>query len=387
MNKTLLYLLFLTFTFSCSQKRDEGKSNQNGDLKNITLEKLDSVQIEYLGNPRVHDIDPKSGIVLFMEHGDTFEDIYVADFEGNIQYSYPKFGDLPDTYGILFAPLKIIGENEFLAYGLNGIMTYTFSGELLSRTKINDITPFNFARVLMGYGMGITNEGLIYINQGSRKMDYDDINLYSEISTMILIDKSTGDKKPIIKIPESSLYRNGNFFQRDGWAPVFEYTDDHLLVVFGGEPKIYVYDNHYPFTLINEIDLNIPDYYYFKGESQYTSDLLKWWFISGRIETLTLFDGYYIIGYFPGYNNQDQIESFENRFGEEAREFGDRMRMKYQSRVAIFDSLGNLVNDFLPTDLSPSSIILREGQLWVMEKPDPDVEKEYFRLYRVGLKD
>ena len=32
------------------------------------------------------------------------------------------------------------------------------------------------------------------------------------------------------------------------------------------------------------------------------------------------------------------------------------------------------------------SMIIRNGELWMMEKPDEEVEKDYFRLFRVGLK-
>ena len=384
-NSFLLPVIFFII-FSCNQKSDEEKSDQNSDLKNITLEKLDSIQIEYLGNPRVHDIDPKSGTVLFMEHGDTFEDIYVADFEGNIRHSYTKAGDMPDTYGRLFAPLKIMGENEYMAYGINGLLTYDFSGKLLSRTKIKDITPYNFARISMGYALGVTAQSVIYINQGSRQTDYSDLNLYEEVNTLVSIDRDTGEKKELMQIPKTSLYRSGKHFYRDAWAPIFEFSDDKLLIVFGGEPKIYVFENTPSFDLVKEIPLNIPSYNFFEGERSYNPDPLMYLFSSGTMQTLTWVNGYYLVGYFPGYDKQDLAIYSENKSPEESREFGERMLKKYLHRVAIFDSLGNLVSDFAPSTFDPRSIILRDGQLWVMEKPDPEVEKDYFRLYRVELK-
>jgi hypothetical protein len=54
--------------------------------------------------------------------------------------------------------------------------------------------------------------------------------------------------------------------------------------------------------------------------------------------------------------------------------------------MAILDSLGNVINDFVPEGLVPRSMLLRNGELWMMEKPDEEEEKDYFRLFKVGLK-
>lgn len=45
-----------------------------------------------------------------------------------------------------------------------------------------------------------------------------------------------------------------------------------------------------------------------------------------------------------------------------------------------------MLNDFVPEGLEPSSMLLRNGQLWMMERADEEVERDYFRLFRVGLK-
>ncbi|MGY6741839.1 MAG: hypothetical protein ACXIUQ_03810 [Cecembia sp.] len=380
------HITLIVLVLSCGQSKHEEVLSRAYDKGIVTLEKIDSVQIEYLGNPIVHDIDPQSGTILFMEHGDTFEDIYVADFDGNILYTYPKFGDLPDTYGVLFGPLKIIGEKEFMAYGINGLLTYDLSGKFISRIKMPEITPFNFSRISMGFGFSISDESILYINQGSRKADYSDPKIYQEVSTMILVNRNTGKREEIIPLPEGSLYRNGKFFIRDGWAPVFEVVNDKLIVTFGSEPKIYIFENKRPFQLLEEIPLEIPNYNFFKGESSFNPNSLMYYFSYGRVETINWLDGVFILGYFPGYDQIDMNESLENKSLEEYREFGERMRKKYSHRFAMFDSAGNLLNDFVLENVDPRNIILRNGELWAMEKPDWEVEKDYFTVYRLELK-
>lgn len=386
MKHLCLFVLLPLLLISCSQSREDSNSSIQVDKSQVSLVKIDSIQIAFLGNPIVQDIDPTTGIVLFTEAGNNSEDIYVADFEGTIIQSYSKFGNLPDTYGVLFAPLKIVGDNEFLAYGFNGLLTYDFAGQLLSRTKIEGIQPYNFAKKSMGFSIGILEEGYLYFDQGSRNIDYSDRKLYEEVNAMIFVDKITGKREELMKIPESSLYRNGKYFYRDSWAPIFELTEGELLVVHGAEPKIYVYEKTRPFKLIKEIPLDIPNYNFYRGEDVYNTDSFLNFFSFGRIETLTRVDDYFILGYFPGYDQQDLANSRENKSPEEWNEFRERMLKKYPHRVAIFDSEGGLINDFALTNVDPRNIILRDGALWTMGKVDTEVERDYFMVYKLGLK-
>jgi hypothetical protein len=62
------------------------------------------------------------------------------------------------------------------------------------------------------------------------------------------------------------------------------------------------------------------------------------------------------------------------------------MRGKYPNRIAVLDSQGNLINDFAPDGLWPTTMIVRNGELWMTGRPDSDVELDYFQLFNVGLK-
>lgn len=114
-----LLLLLSLYLFSC-QSKDERASNTatSPSDKTAFFEKLDSIQIYHLGNPVVHDLDPVSRKVLFMENNayGRGEEIFVADFGGDILGSFIKDGDTRDTYGHIMAPLVIDGENSFMAY-------------------------------------------------------------------------------------------------------------------------------------------------------------------------------------------------------------------------------------------------------------------------------
>ncbi|MCH7412838.1 hypothetical protein MM213_05020 [Belliella sp. R4-6] len=388
MKKTLLYLFYFFIIFSCNQKSDEEKSDQNSDLKNITLEKLDSIQIEYLGNPIVHDIDPKSKTVLFMEFEEFSNDIMLADFDGNVFNSFSKFGDMPDGYGSLLAPIQILGKDEILAFGLKGFSNYDFQGNLHNQVGLDEIYFPNFRRIAMGHTMNKLGNKYLYLEGGTRDIDYDKINLHSDIFLFNLLDPSTGSKEPIIQFPKTSIYKSGKYFFRNAWSPVFSVVENQVFIAFGGEPVIYNYSGESPFELISSLPIDIPNYRYFEGSNNENLeyDFIGLFLSSARIENIKKVGDYFLVAYFQGYDDVDREYFFANKTPDESKELRERLKEKYPYRLAIFDSLGKRLNDFSPEDYDPTSMLLRDGQLWVMEKPDPEVEKEYFRLYRVGLK-
>ena len=61
------------------------------------------------------------------------------------------------------------------------------------------------------------------------------------------------------------------------------------------------------------------------------------------------------------------------------------MKQKYPNRIAVLDSAGGLIQDFVPEGLEAYSMLVRNGELWMLETPDEEVEQDYFRLIRVGL--
>ncbi|MGX7835784.1 hypothetical protein ACWKSR_11600, partial [Campylobacter fetus subsp. venerealis] len=87
------------FLLACSS-RDVKNLGSSGNL-GLSVEIIDTIRIDYLGNFTVHDIDPIGEHVLFMEHRGHGETIYVADFSGQVLYSYSKYLDTKDTYGKL----------------------------------------------------------------------------------------------------------------------------------------------------------------------------------------------------------------------------------------------------------------------------------------------
>ncbi len=384
MNYSICFLFIILI--SCGTKDHKSQIPDSGNLPEITsFERLDSVQINYLGNPTLHDLDPESGTVLFMEHKEFSEEIFIADFKGNILNSYSKFGDVPDSYGTLMFPLRLQRDQTIIGFGSNGFLIYDMSGDLQSRVKHKNFKMPYFARNAMGFGMEKFDDLYVCVNQEFPDwVSESDIRLYEEIYLMMMLNPETGERMPFIQFPKTSLFRNGKHFYRGAWEPVFAIDKELIYVIFGAEPTIYVYSLKRPYSFVYSIPLDLKDYRYFKGSDDNFSDL-SLLFTSGKILNIKKLEGYFIVAYFPGYSKEDKEAEKENRSREEKIAFRQGMLKKYAKRIAIIDSLGKRVGDFIPEGLVAESMLIRNNELWMIEEPSVEVELNYFRLFRVGL--
>lgn len=387
MKKYALIILLSATVFSCREKSE--KQEVASDNIQVSFVKLDSVQIDYVGNLIVHDLSPASRTVLFEERGEYSQEIILADFDGKIISSFSKFGDMPDTYGILLSSMRLLDDNSFLVYGSNGFLTYDFEGNMLSRVKLVDFEPPNYSPISTGHGMEKLRDRYLYVNQGfPPDKDYSDNDFYTDMYLLNWLDPKTGKKEPFVQFPESSIFRNGKHFFRNAWDPVYHLADDRIYVAFGLEPVIYVFDDKPPYPLLSSLPLDLPEYRYFKGAEEFSPNWTFFGlrFTSGMILNIKKIDGYFLVAYFPGYNNEDTEMRFSDKSPEEAVAFNDRMKKKYPHRISVLDSAGRVINDFVPEGLEAYSMLVRDGELWMLETPDEEVEQDYFRLFKVGLK-
>ena len=386
-NFTFFLFLYL-IVISCDQKTETKHIASN---PNVSLEKLDSIQINHLGRFQVHDLDPLSQTIVFEGgEGPNSQDIILANFNGSIINSFSKFGDVPDGYGGLMSSIRLLDDNKILVFGSKGFITYDFKGNLLSRAKAEDFKPLNSAPIQMGIGMEKLGDSYLYVNQDlPENRSYSDKGIYDEMYLLKWWTPTTGQQESFAQFPESSVYRNGKYYYPNSWAPVYSLSDNKVYVAFGLEPVIYVFDTNSPYSLLSSITLDLPEYRYFEGRDKYSRDL-NFFFDSivttGRILNVKKADGYFLVAYTRGYSPEDIEMRKANKSEMETIDFNARMAEKYPVHLAILDSLGNLVNDFVPDGLKAESMLLRNDELWMQETPDKEVEQDYFRLYRVALR-
>ena len=78
------------------------------------------------------------------------------------------------------------------------------------------------------------------------------------------------------------------------------------------------------------------------------------------IHNIKKINNYFLIAYFPGYDVGDTEASFSSNI---QPEFWDRMREKYPDRIAILDAKGEVVDDFVPDEFWPRTMLMQNGEL------------------------
>lgn len=384
------YSILSILLISCESKDYRLDDTKLIGNNNVSLVKTNSIQIDFLGNPLIQDVSPAAQTVLFLNNiGNESQTIHLANFEGEIIHSYSKFGDMPDAYGKLLSSIKILEDDKFLAYGSYGFSTYDFSGNLVLRTKLKNYQMPDRVFGIMGYGMEKYGDRYLLHNQEfPPNKNYSDKDFVEDLFLLKWLVPETGEDLPFLKFPEKSLFRNGKYFFRNAWNPAYHLADELIYVAFGVEPVIYGFELKAPHQLVTTIPLEIEEFRNFKGGDAFTDELASFVgiFQSAFIENIKKIDGYFIIGYFPGYDEGDIAEARENKSGEEYGVFLEKMKKKHPRRLAVADSTGKILHDFVPGRLDPRSMLLRDGQIWMRELPDEEIEQDYFRLFRVELK-
>lgn len=376
-------LVIVAALSSCEPKESVSGDEDIQKIKSASLERFDSVSIDFLGNPIIHDLDPVSQTVIFSDFKENHTSLFIANFEGGILSSFSKEGDMPDSYGSMYSNAKLLIDSTFLIYGGHGFLVYDYMGKNVS--KIDHDLHLNYFEIGMGRGMEAVGDKFLYWNSSRPSMRHNDLRFYDEAYLLAWIDPETGKGEPIIKFPESSLFRSGKYFARDSWSPVFTTSGELIHVAFGIEPVIYNYQSTPPYSLLATIPLELPDYQYFNGVDSYQTNLEWLWSDYGRITNIKKLEDHFLVTYYPGYNTYDREVSASNLSPKERKAFIARMSEKYNNRIVVLDSMGTFLAEIHPGNLRPSTSIERNGELWMMEY-DPEIERDFFRLFRVGLK-
>ncbi|SFT72764.1 hypothetical protein SAMN04489724_1863 [Algoriphagus locisalis] len=382
-----IYLLGLLMILLACSSRGGGELEYSSAKPGISIEIIDTIRIDYLGNFTVHDIDPIGEHVLFMEHRESDATIYIADFSGEVLFEHYKSRDTPDTYGKLLTTLKFLDGEKFFAYGSQGLLTYEFDGTLVSLIKPDDYSlPYGLA-----WGMGISlipyNTKLLFAGQNNMPRDYSEPEFYEEVQFLTWLDPATGEIERFNNLPDTSLFRSGKFYHTAATRPNAELVGNSIYMTYGIEPAIYEFSADPPYELRSSFTIDLPEYHYFEGASKYVNDVHLYGngITSGRISHILKAGEYWLVNYFPGYNATDRNRTFESMASEERQQFYQEMRDKYKSKTIALDSEGKQVPLQFDEILQRRNITCRNGRYFMVAPSNPDIEQEFFEIYELAI--
>ncbi len=383
---------YLVFTLSVILSSCSQSSNGSGeDQLDYSLSIVDSVRVDYAGRLNLLDVDPEAGLILAFDI--QTRKFIVFDFQGEQQGEFSKDPESPEGYGYFpIAAAKIIDQKHILLISSNGVFSYDFQGGLVDSKRLekDHVLPFSGRsdiRSEIFYHNGkFLLAGLI------ARGDYNKTQpeFYESFYQLAEFDTAKGKVRRLLKLEDESIFMNGNSHEPPTLSPQFTLVDNKLFVITGVDPYLNIYELDSSNSRIDRVALPVENYQLNPGEDPKKADPRAISFDPsfGYFNKMAHHDGLLIVSYFPGYNQQDQISSRENKSPAEWEAFNSQMQQKYNSEFLVLDKKGQLLSR-IPQDkrLDMGQFGSREGSLWFLSRFNDEVEEDFWTFYKVQLEE
>jgi len=380
LNLTQLALGALAFSlFSCGANPESNTSQ-----KTFSLEIIDSVQVDYLGEMMLLDYDPKAEKYLLATN--VYQEYLEVDGKGKI-LNHHKFSE--DGINPVAQPLG-------LGY-FNGDVTvfnppkgyYSFQDS----TKVGEIIiPYSYQVIMMYPKLGVFESGnKIYYPKPwpeTLVVNMVDGEFYQAMYRLPIIesqDKITGDTLAALSLPETSDLLGD---QIHGFPiPVYTMDQDKLLLSMWFEPRFYVYNKvGDQFVYEKTVDVTIPDWIPYtpfpldRPEQFFAENQKK---APGNLTNMLVSGDYYIAVYNKGLSEVQVTELGPPTDG------GLAKRKKNPNYAAIFDKDFNQLATNVPFPITSNypMVVNNDDELVVSKVAGlSETEDDGIILYKLRLK-
>ncbi|SFB44460.1 hypothetical protein [Algoriphagus aquimarinus] len=236
MNRLLIALFALNVLFSCSEK-DQNISENAADF---SLEIVDSMRIDYLGNLRIMDYDSVSR--SFLAWISREKRVLIINEDGRIasNFAFPLEG--PESMNGWVNPIALRNGKVELNVANQGFFRYDFEGNRIWEYKL----PYEYYYLngLKGDPIFSLGKEMAFIRPEQGEMDWDAgykslfEGVYSK-SILEVIDTVSNATRETMPFPPNSMYSDGNFYY---WMfPTVIQSGKEWLLYFRNEMKFWVY--------------------------------------------------------------------------------------------------------------------------------------------------
>lgn len=381
-----IYLIIIAVLSSCH--RSENNTEAQTTEKNWQLIKVDSIQIPFLGTPQLHDVDPENQRLVFMQSGQNEEEVFVANFDGQILHSFEAHGNTLVGFLRLMAPLQFDEDgSSLLAFGVPHVKNISLDGEKIEVLYSGNI-PY-YSRNASPRNELIDKGGKIFYNNLMNDQEFrpDRADFYKKLRLVGFLDLEKKEKNNFLEFPDESVYTSGKIFPHSAWVSHFAFSKDHLNVVFEGEPALFVFEGQSPFTYIKKVELDLKGFQFYQGvaEGEQVADFMENMITMGKMQSIKTYNKKILVFYMPGFTSKHLKTWATASSPEERNEMINRFRKETPPRIQVLDSAYNLLADFpIPSHIIPSGIFERDGFLWAA-KSNPDEEEDFFTIYKLIL--
>ncbi|MBB6328618.1 hypothetical protein FHS59_004274 [Algoriphagus iocasae] len=384
-------IAFIIFVSSCSEKTEVITQEE----KNYEWVLIDSLDLNFLGNPMLSDVSKDGETLLFYDY--TSKQILVVDKEGTINSSFSKEEDTPDSYGNLLERPGFFKSNQLTAFGRNGLFFYNLEGELIK--KIPHPETLGATGSINHAGKStetITLQGKEYILTKSvrtRNTFPGEQLFYDSYRAIELVDKDSETMTEMIPFEEGSLFLNGKGYHPSDYTAAYEAYDGKLYFVHGGDPKLFSYQiSPEEATLDTIIQLDIPNFFSPEGKdrAEFQKGTVTIYGGTAAVRNIHVIDNLLLLDFYSG---QDPIKAEEAESlwaggnEEEARALYKKLEDDTPKGTILY-SLPDLKYLGMvppPENTGGRSYASANGFAWFQKLPDPDVEEDFLRIYKMKL--
>jgi len=394
MKKPLFPVLLLAagLFFACEKSSDTVLESAP---PSYTLELLDSLDLEILGDPFIADVSPDASKFLFYDFASS--DLIATDEKGEILSRFSKKEDTPDAYGFMMEVPGLFKSDQIVVMGMKGIFLYDLEGNMTQ--KIDHPESVGMAGFMTFPGKSTEStklDGKDYLlSKSVRSHDsfQGEMKFYTSFKALELIDPESNTAKEIIPFEEGSMFLNGTGYYESDYSPAFEAKDGKLYICLGAEQKLYVYDLSPEGTLLDTmVSFSIPGYEPLepKDFSEFSEGSVSLNGSTPAIRNIHLVDGKILVQYYPGMDPEKMKEAdalWEQGKAEEAGALYEKLEAELQQGILIFDqkTLKLEAEIPFPKGVNRAGFTSGGGYLWMEKAPNEEEEEDFLRIYKFKL--
>jgi hypothetical protein len=331
MNKITLFITAFVLLLAACNTSEEVTNKKSSDPKSWSLEIIDSVQIDYLGNLLLVDISAKWNRIILYDN--TRNSLVASDLKGNIIAEFSKTPDEPGGWNAT-GPMgaSYISANEIAVQDRARVNILDESGEYLRSIE----NPFQWLPGIqfvgfrgIQYGSAGDSSYLVMHAPGRARFQFFQANYYEHRNALERINLTSEEYLPIAKFEENSLFKNGKSHDIGMDFPFFSISGNIIYFIYRVDNEVLAYSLETG-ELLKRWKTEPENY--FKLPEGYPTDVMpeitdfqervKWVGIAGINIGLVSFDNIVINTYKEGVSpiNQDDYKLLE---GDEASSFRD----------------------------------------------------------------
>ena len=387
-----LALAFGLFIFiSCSSDDNVGGATKSTALYSLQI--IDSLQIEYLGQIQLADKNEKGQFLLLDPQRQAY---LVADEKGEIIHQFILTPDDKNYPGLIFESPAFYQNDLIVFYASKGLFYFDFEGNFQFKNEPleKDVFVSRMGTKAI-FETSIEGEEYILANRiGFLNGDANTQEYYDSFQAINLFNPRAKQTIGLVGLENESTYRDGKYHDPYRMQNRFDIEGNQLAIVYKYDPHVYHYTLTKDSALLKQ-SLSLKDEILYFDEQKDKGVPNKPGAPPPPINTFTLKlgeseirsvallqDNLIMVQYNPGLPEEvrESPKTIEGINGTQIEDPDNIPRDHYQ----VFKDGEKAGGEELPSQLK-NFIFEQDGFLWFSSVPNEEMEEDVVKWYKVKL--